>query len=185
MQQVVTVNLGGKAIQLDQDAYEFLRAYLDQRASELHGTSDVDAALLRLERSIGKRCDRLLHYDKNVVTLAELQQVVNTLDGDATSSDSPSMQEQHGNRRALRQVSDGAIISGVCKGLAEYFDLNVTGIRIAFVVLAIFSSGGIALAYAVLMFLIPFDAERPPAMQNSVPAWMHNFVNRTKRAFSN
>jgi phage shock protein PspC (stress-responsive transcriptional regulator) len=182
MQQVVTVNLGGKAVQLDQDAYDFLRTYLDQRASELHGTSSIDDALLRLERSIGKRCDRLLHYDKDVVTLTELKQVITTLDGEPTSSDA-SVHE--GNRRALRQASDGAIISGVCKGLGEYFDLNVTGIRIAFVVLAIFSSGGIALAYVLLMFLIPFDAERPPVMQNSVPAWMHNFVNRTKRALSN
>jgi phage shock protein PspC (stress-responsive transcriptional regulator) len=182
MQQVVTINLGGKAYQLDQDAYEFLRAHLEQRASQLQGTSDKDAALLRLERTIGKRCDRLLHYDKNVVTLAELQQVLNTLDGEATSSDAPAP-ERHG--RALRQVSEGAVISGVCKGLSEYFDLNVTGIRIAFVVLAIFSSGGIAFAYAVLMFLIPFDTERPPVMQNSVPAWSFNFVNRTKRAFSN
>ena len=185
MQQVVTINLGGKAYQLDQDAYEFLRAHLEQRAVELRDTLDSEAALLRLERAIGKRCDRVLHYDKNVVTLVELQQIVSTLDSDAASSDALSNGESRGNRRALRQVSDGAVISGVCKGLSEYFDLNVTGIRIAFVVLAIFSSGGIALAYVVLMFLIPFDAERPPAMQNSVPAWMYNFVNRTKRAFSN
>jgi phage shock protein PspC (stress-responsive transcriptional regulator) len=138
-----------------------------------------------LEQAIGKCCDRLLHYDKDVVTLTELKQVVNTLDAGAISSDAQPMQGGHGNRRALRQVSDGAIISGVCKGLGEYFDLNVTGIRIAFVVLAIFSSGGIALAYVLLMFLVPFDTERPSAMQNSVPAWMHNFVNRTKRVFSN
>lgn len=182
MQPIVTVNLGGKAYQLDQDAYEFLRAHLDKRAAELRAIMDSEAAMQRLERNIGKRCDRLLHYDKNVVTLAELHQVLNTLDGDVSASDARTY-ERHG--RSLRQVSEGAVVSGVCKGLSEYFDLNVTGIRIAFVVLAIFSSGGIALAYLLLMFLIPFDTDRPPAMQNSVPGWMYNFVNKTKRAFSN
>jgi len=47
-------------------------------------------------------------------------------------------------------------IAGVCGGLAEYFDLDPTVVRVAYVVLSIISAAfpGI-LAYIVLMFVMP------------------------------
>lgn len=47
-------------------------------------------------------------------------------------------------------------IAGVCGGIAEYFDLDPTVVRVAYVLLSIISAGfpGI-LAYIVLMFVMP------------------------------
>jgi len=59
------------------------------------------------------------------------------------------------SHRRLFQIRDGAMISGVCLGLSEYLHIDVTIIRILFVVFALASSGWGILAYGVLMFVLP------------------------------
>lgn len=52
--------------------------------------------------------------------------------------------------------SDNKMISGVCGSIAEYFDIDPTIVRIAYVLLSVFSAGfpGIIL-YIILMLIIP------------------------------
>jgi phage shock protein C len=68
-------------------------------------------------------------------------------------------------RRRLTRSAQQKMIAGVCGGLAEYFGLDVTLVRIAYVLLSILSVAfpGI-LAYIVLMFVMPPpDSSAPPA----------------------
>ncbi len=57
------------------------------------------------------------------------------------------------------------MIAGVCGGLAEYFELDPTVVRIAYVLISIVSAAfpGI-LAYVVLMFVMPPQDEPPGAV---------------------
>ena len=52
--------------------------------------------------------------------------------------------------------SSNRIMAGVCGGIAEYFDIDPTLIRVAYVVLSLFSAAfpGVLL-YIILMILIP------------------------------
>jgi len=54
--------------------------------------------------------------------------------------------------------SRNKMIAGVCAGIAEYFDVEPTIIRVIFVLLSIISAGfpGI-LVYIILMLIIPVD----------------------------
>lgn len=58
-------------------------------------------------------------------------------------------------KRLYRSVNE-QMVSGVCAGLGEYFDLDPTLIRLVFV-LAAFGSGffGAALVYLVLAVIVP------------------------------
>ena len=67
--------------------------------------------------------------------------------------------------RRLTRSRRHKMIAGVCGGLAEYFDLDPTVVRVAYVLVSIISVAfpGI-LAYIVLMFVMPpADAAAPPA----------------------
>ena len=67
--------------------------------------------------------------------------------------------------RRLTRSRKHKIIAGVCGGIAEYFDLDPTVVRVAYVLLSIASVAfpGI-LAYIILMFVMPPpDAPTPPA----------------------
>lgn len=50
--------------------------------------------------------------------------------------------------------SNNKTIGGICAGLADYFDLDVVLIRVAFVLLLLFGGGGL-LAYIILWIVIP------------------------------
>ncbi|HEY1253019.1 MAG TPA: PspC domain-containing protein [Thermoanaerobaculia bacterium] len=65
------------------------------------------------------------------------------------------------NRRLTRSRRH-KMIAGVCGGLAEYFDLDPTVVRVAYVLLSIASVAfpGI-LAYIVLMFVMPPPDDTP------------------------
>ncbi|PLX14285.1 MAG: stress-responsive transcriptional regulator [Marinilabiliales bacterium] len=57
--------------------------------------------------------------------------------------------------RLYRSISD-KMIGGVCGGLANYFNVDIALIRIAFVLLLIFGGGGF-LAYIILWIVIPAE----------------------------
>jgi phage shock protein C len=66
--------------------------------------------------------------------------------------------------RRLTRSSRHKMIAGVCGGLAEYFELDATVVRVAYVLISIVSAAfpGI-LAYIILMFVMP----PPPEQQVS------------------
>ncbi len=67
--------------------------------------------------------------------------------------------------RRLTRSSRHKMIAGVCGGLAEYFGLDPTVVRVAYVLISVVSVAfpGI-LAYIILMFVMPPpDAAPPPA----------------------
>lgn len=62
--------------------------------------------------------------------------------------------------KILRRSSSDRIIAGVCGGIARYFDLDPTIVRVLYVVVSFFSAAfpG-ALLYLVLMLVMPSDDE--------------------------
>jgi len=79
--------------------------------------------------------------------------------------------------RPLQQVSEGAMISGVCQGLARYFGLNVSLLRIAAVLLLLATGGGMILVYLALMLLMPYaPLERSGKPVRKIPAKSRSFV---------
>lgn len=55
---------------------------------------------------------------------------------------------------------EGAMIAGVCAGLAERFEVSVTVIRLAFVLAFLFGFGTALLLYVVLWIVMPVEDER-------------------------
>ncbi len=49
----------------------------------------------------------------------------------------------------------------MCQGLARYFGLNVTALRIFAVLLLLLSGGGVILVYIALMLLFPYAPLEP------------------------
>ena len=60
-------------------------------------------------------------------------------------------------KRLVRSSMDKKI-AGVCGGLARYFDIDATLVRVLFVLLVVFGGGGIII-YALLWLVMPASAE--------------------------
>src|SRR5438034_10210285 len=70
-------------------------------------------------------------------------------------------------RTALRRPFEDRMLAGVAAGLARYFGVDTTIVRIAFVVLTIVGGAGLPLYLAGLL-LIP-DASSDPPIAGSIP----------------
>ena len=70
-----------------------------------------------------------------------------------------------GRKKLMRSRRDRKI-AGVCAGFAEYFDLDITIVRVVWLLVAIFGGGGI-IAYIIAWIVVPeepeFVAAQPPA----------------------
>src|SRR5579872_2226295 len=142
MRPVISVSLNGRAYQLEDDAHAALANYLDAAARALAGNPDQAEILADLEQAIADKCERCLGPHKTVVVRSEIEQVIREMgpvDSGAASGAQPDGAPAGGEARSsgaagasagaagqpggaaskrLYQISDGALISGVCKGIA-------------------------------------------------------------------
>lgn len=172
MRAVIAVSLNGRAYQLEDDAHAALAQYLADAERSLGGNPDRAEILADLEQAIADKCERFLSAHKTVLTRAEIVQVIEQMGpvetggadnsrgggtGSTANATGPSdSAAAPGTPKRLYQISDGAVLSGVCKGIAVYFDVDVAIVRLLFVIAAILSGGFAVLLYVAMMFLVPY-----------------------------
>jgi phage shock protein C len=158
----VTVRLNRSTLQFDEAAYARLDAYLAESASLLEGDPDPQEILNDLEQAVADQCIRRMGSGQDMVTLAELEPALEEIGSvQVPGAANASEQSTRETVRPLQQISEGAVISGVCLGLARYFGLNVTLLRIFAVVLLLLSGGGMIVVYLALMLLLPYAPLSP------------------------
>ena len=175
----VTVTLNRNTLQFDEAAYARLQQYLAESASLLEGDPDPQEILNDLEQAVADQCTRRMTADQSVVTLAELGPALAEIGavqvpGGGTAPEPPWGRDAP---RPLRQVSEGAVVSGVCQGLARYFALDVTLLRVIAVLLLLGTGGGMFFVYLALMLLMPYAPLEPGAAPlRWLPAKCRKFV---------
>jgi phage shock protein PspC (stress-responsive transcriptional regulator) len=204
MNKVTTINLNGNAYQLEESGYETLRAYLDSAARNLGGNPDKDEIIADIEQAIADKFRALLGPNKTVVVTKEVEKVIDEMgpvqdatagagDPSAATSGAGGSGAQGaapapetagaGHARRLYRIREGAMIAGVCNGLATYLNIDVSIVRILFVVLAVTWGFGL-LMYILMMFLIPTattSAEKTAAY--GIPSTAEEFIRRAKEGY--
>jgi phage shock protein C len=77
------------------------------------------------------------------------------------------MNEANGMKTLVR-TRHGRMLAGVCSGLAAYFGVDVTLIRLAAALITVFTGGMGALAYLVAWAVIPEEGEGTSIAENLV-----------------
>jgi phage shock protein PspC (stress-responsive transcriptional regulator) len=164
MQRIATtVRLNRSVLQFDDAAHARLEQYLAESAALLEGDPDPQEILADLEQAVADQCTRRMRPGQTVVTLAELRPALEEIGalqapGRETASEHTPRQPA---TRSLQQISEGAVISGVCAGLARYLDLNATLLRVVGVLLLFGTGGAMVLVYLSLMVLMPYAPLQP------------------------
>ncbi|MFT3907197.1 MAG: PspC domain-containing protein [Steroidobacteraceae bacterium] len=201
MDTVIIINLNGNAFHIAEPACLALRSYLEQARVQLQDNPDRDEILSDLEQAIADKCTRYLGAHKNVVSTNEMAQILRQMgpvqgdaagpaQPDATAHPSSGTAGAPGNAgasgnagapRRLYRIRDGAMVSGLCKGIAAYFNIDVSIIRLIFVALAILTGGLWALLYIVMLFVIPSaDTEEERAAAAGQPFNAQELIDRAK-----
>jgi phage shock protein C len=86
--------------------------------------------------------------------------------------------------RRLYLIREGAMIGGLCNGIAAYFNKDVTVVRVIAVLLAFLSWGVAALIYAVLIFVVPYaSTSEEHATAHGLPFNAQLLIERAKRKY--
>jgi phage shock protein PspC (stress-responsive transcriptional regulator) len=193
MQKVITINLNGNAYQLDERGYGALVAYLEQADQKLAGNPDRPEILADLEQAIAEKCLRFLNAQKTVVTAAEVDQIIAEMGPVERPHEQPAGGGGSGSERSrgdgaprrLYLVKEGAMIAGVCTGLAAFVGIDVTIIRIVFLTLVVLTKGFWALAYGVLMFVVPSaNTAEERAAAHGEPFNAQELIDRAKKSYA-
>ena len=151
MKKTINVAIGGCSFTIDEDAYKTLDEYLERFRDALDKNSSSTDVMDELEGRIADLLKARLR-GREVVDLAMAQQVVGQLgypDGYRAEEDKGKKDEYHYSgtdgenpARKLFRDPDGKKIAGVCSGLALFLGIDVTLIRVIFLVALICGSAG-------------------------------------------
>lgn len=188
MERVVTINLNGNAYQLEEPAYDALRAYLSRAEAALADNPDKAEIVRDLEQAIADKCAAYLGPHKSVVSGSEMETILREMGPVETESEGGADNERadaEPPRKRLYRIRDGAMVAGVCSGIGAYFDLDPNVIRLLFGAATLFSSGFFILVYIAMMFLIPSaHTSEEWAAAHGVPFNAQEVIDRAKREYS-
>ncbi len=172
MQKVIAANLNGNAYQVEEQGYDALVAYLARAESTLENNPDKSEILADLEQAIAEKCQNFLGPNKTVISSGEMNRILAEMgpveSGTPQAGENADQQQEGaadkdkktdagpGAAKRLYQIREGAMLTGLCNGLAAYLNVDVTLVRVAFVILAVLTKGVWILVYAVLSFVIPY-----------------------------
>ena len=168
MKRTINVAIGGCSFTIDEDAYNTLNEYLERFKAALDNSSTSTEVMDELETRIADQLKGKLGA-RQVVDLAMTQAVIGQLgypEGyKAADQKTDNKEEQKdecryscndGERpvRKLFRDPDGKRIAGVCSGLALFLGVDVTLIRVIFLVAFICGSAGFWI-YLVIWIAAP------------------------------
>lgn len=207
MEKVVTINLNGNPYQLDETAYAALSGYLAETAEALKNNPDRDEIIADIEQAIADKCLGFIGPGRSVISKTEMDRALEEMgpvedDSVAARSESESATAEEsgaayegasssssssaaGERpKRIYRVPTGAMIAGVCNGIASYFNIDPAIVRLLFIGAAIITHGWAVIAYLVLMFVIP--APHTPeqwAAAHNAPFNAQEVIDRAKREY--
>jgi phage shock protein PspC (stress-responsive transcriptional regulator) len=193
MNKVTTINLNGNAYQLEENGYEALRDYLENAARRLEGNPDKDEIVADIEQAIADKFRTVLGPHKTVVVTKEVERIIAEMgpvqDASASGDDSSAASDMRargepGGAHRLYKIKEGAMLGGVCNGLAASFNLDVSIVRILFAVLTVMWGLGV-LVYILMLILIPVantSAEKAAATGGG-PSTAEEFIRRAKEGY--
>jgi phage shock protein PspC (stress-responsive transcriptional regulator) len=196
MNTVIIVNLNGIAFHLEEPGFLALRTYLERAQTQLKDNPDRAEIIADLEQAIADKCAHFLSPHKNVLSAAEIAEVLRQMGpvesdsaadagaGTADAAGAGASAAASGAPRRLYRIRDGAMLSGVCNGLAAYFNVDAVLVRIIFLLLAVFSGGLFILVYIAMILVIPranTDEERAAAA--GAPFNAQDVIDRAKKYY--
>lgn len=188
MERVVTINLNGNSYQLEEPAYDALRAYLSRAEAALAANPDKAEIVRDLEQAVADKCAAYLNPNKTVVSAGEMTRVLEEMgpvEGDTGEQSESASTASTPPRKRLYRIKDGAQISGVCAGVGAYFDLDANIIRLLFIIATLFTSGLFILVYIAMMFLVPSaHTSEEWSAAHGVPFNAQEVIDRAKREYS-
>lgn len=159
MKETINVNIAQQAFTMDVDAYSALTTYLDDIGRRLPET-DTET-LADIETRIAEIFRERVPSPMMVITYGIVRSTMNQIgspENFGVASRPLNEQTHQQNTNRLYRSRKDRSIAGICSGIAKYFGLDTTLVRIA-AILCIFFAGATLWIYLILWLVLPYEPE--------------------------
>ena len=162
MKETINVNIAQQAFTMDMDAYSTLTSYLDDISRRMpegdtETLSDIESRIAEIFRERVPSPMMVITYSVVKSTMAQIGDAENF--GSANRPLKENKNSKVGNALKFYRSRTNRSIAGICGGLAEYFGIDATLIRIlAFV--CIFAAGATLWLYLILWLVVPYEPQQ-------------------------
>ena len=162
MKKTLTINLNGIVFNIDEDAYQALKSYLNEIGA--HFVSEEEKEILKdIEARIAELFAEKLQGNKGVIEIADVESVISVLghpnqfESEATESEETNKTEEpkKGKHKRFYRDPENRILGGVAGGVAAYLDWDTTLVRILLVILVIIGFGWAIPIYLLVWLIAP------------------------------
>ncbi len=162
MKKTIQINIAGIVFNIDDDAFETLRRYLDTIRSYFSDSEGCDEIMADIEARIADLLTDRIGANRNVVSLADIDFVIATMgkpedyldEEEANASGTGKSYHSTPRSKKLYRDPDRFILGGVCSGIGHYFGTDAIWFRLAFLV-SFFGFGTGLLVYIILWIIVP------------------------------
>lgn len=190
MKKTFNINLAGLPFIIDEDAYKLLNDYLDTIRFAFKSADDTEELADDIEARIAEILYETDPDGIKIITLEEVSRVISRIgqpeeiieidesslyDG-MNKEDMPGNEEKFSTpppinpqpkqsrnpfvRKKLFRDSQSGMLGGVCAGIAYYFNIDPTIVRLITVLLVFLSASTVIIVYIILWIVVP-DAVTP------------------------
>ncbi len=173
MKKVININFQGRVIPIEEAAYDNLKQYVESLRAFFANEEGKDEIINDIEGRIAELFGELLKKGSTCITNDDVDNIIagmgrpadfeeeenntryqtGTETKQAGTSTGTTGAESGGRGRLYRDVND-KILGGVCSGLAAYFRIDPTIVRLIFVLFT-FSGGAGILLYILFWVILP------------------------------
>lgn len=158
MKQAFNVNIGGRAYNIDEDAYELLDKYLNDISSRL-ADADMDS-MDDIESRIVDIFDEKISSQMQVINIDMVRRVMAVIGrpemfGGQKRGFSYQQTDYPHEPRKLYRSTTNKVIAGICGGLGEYFNVDPNVLRVIAAILFFITFSTCSVVYIILWIVLP------------------------------
>ena len=199
MNKTVNINLAGIFFHIDEDAFLKLKNYLDAIKQSFTDSQGREEIIQDIEARIAEIFDEKRKTEKQVIGNQEVDAVIAIMgqpedyqvDSDIFEDEETSQafnsqknsKTEHKNKKLYRDT-DNSYISGVCSGLAHYFNIDPVWIRVLFVLLTIVTTAFFIIIYIIFWIVMPEAVTTTEKLEmRGEPINISNIERKVKEGF--
>jgi len=159
MNKTISINLSGQVFQIDEQAYDQLKNYLESIRRHFSVSDGGQEIITDIEARIAEMFSEKLNDRKQVITLGDVDDMIQHMgkpeEFETAGAAEEPVSQQRASRRLFRNPDD-KVIAGVCSGISAYLGIeDPLWMRLAFVFALIFGFGSPVLIYIILWIIVP------------------------------
>ncbi|HYC39724.1 MAG TPA: PspC domain-containing protein [Chitinophagaceae bacterium] len=165
MKKIISINLSGRVILIEDSAFEKLQSYLDSLRRYFAKEEGRDEIINDIESRIAELMNDKTRKGATAIAEEDVEEIVASMgrpedfdpvDTEEPASATPRVERLQGpRRRRLYRDSSDKILGGVCAGIANYLNVDPAIIRLLFAIITFGGFGFGILIYILLWIVLP------------------------------